>query len=102
MYWLEQSQTVTAGSMVVTGGTKLGGGVLPGKDGEGDNARRNTTWESVAFELDPLSVDISLPCSSSPGSIASLGPTGCHLGNYHCIPEHRKDLVDLLGGRVGQ
>lgn len=80
---------------------KLGRGMLPSKDGEGDNDRMNMTWESTAFELDPLSVDILLPASNLPGSITSLGPIVCHLGNYHCIPEHWKDLVDLLGGCVG-
>lgn len=59
-------------------------------------------WKSMAFELGPPGIDTLLPGSNLPGCVTPLlGPTGCHLVNYHCIPEPWKDLVDLLGGRIG-
>lgn len=86
-----------SGLVVFTDGIKLGGGVLPSKDGKADNDGMSIVWKSTTFGW-ILLVQTQLLPGNVQDCLESRGPAAYHLVNYHCISEHWKYLSPPRGG----
>lgn len=91
-------ETVDTGSVVFTGGVKLGRGVLPSKGA--DNDRMSIAWKVQLMSWILLMQTQLLPGRNLWGYINPQRPRGYHLVNYHCIPGHCKDPLVLLVGYI--